>query len=109
MEQWDVYYYDFPPPIGRHPVVVISPSEQAANPAVEAVNIIKITTLREARAPKKLEVALDEEDSLSHLSAARVHPIYLVLKEDLYDRQGSVCLQRRQALSRKFIEVFRFY
>jgi mRNA-degrading endonuclease toxin of MazEF toxin-antitoxin module len=109
MDQWDIYNYAFPHPIGEHPVVITSPSELAMNPDIRDLNGFMVTTLREARAPRKLEVVLDEADSLHHLSVVRVHPIYQLSKDKLTHRLGRLSEGRIQALIRKIIEVYRYH
>ena len=107
MKQWDIYQYPFPDPIGHHPVVILTPNEQASNPDLHHVNVLMVVSLRTDRVLKKLEVALNGADGLDHLSAVKVLPIHLIHKKDLGAKRGSVGQTRQKAIAAKIREVYR--
>lgn len=107
MKQWDIHQYPFPEPIGPHPVIILTPDEQASNADLHHVNVLMVVSLRGGRGLKKLEVALNGADGLDHLSATKVLPIHLIHKKDLGEKRGVVSTLRRKAIAAKICEVYR--
>jgi len=107
MRQWDIFDFPFPHPIGTHPAVILSPDETAANPDVNRLNVLIVTTVRMGYEAGRYDVMLNGADGLDHLSRMRVLPIYQVDKSYLGARRGALSTTRQRVVARKIREVYR--
>ena len=105
MKQWDVWMYDFAE-AGPHPAIIISHPDRVARAPL--VNILICTSQRAQRLPKVNEVLLDREDGLEWETLCRCDLSYLVEKTALYQRRGSVSVERRRAIVRTITACFGF-
>ena len=105
MSPWEVWTFDFPD-AGAHPAVVISHPDRVRNAAF--VNILICSTHRANRPPKPIEVLLDETDGFDWPTLCRCDAIYFVPKDKLYQRRGSVSVERRRAIIRTIIASLGF-
>jgi mRNA-degrading endonuclease toxin of MazEF toxin-antitoxin module len=92
---------------GAHPAVILSNDERCQNADIKRVNALLCASVRVNRGPKPIEEVLDEADGLDWKTLVRCDMIHLLPKEGFRDRRGSVSPQRRRAIGRKIVEVFR--
>jgi len=106
--QWDLASFDFPAPVGEHPIVIISNPDRAAR--AKLVNVLYCTTQRQSRPPGPDEVLLDSADGLEWESYCRCDHIFSVETERLKRRAkpAKVTLERRRQISARIIQLFRF-
>lgn len=107
MRQWDVFDFPFPHPIGTHPAVILSPDEVAANPDVNRLNVLIVTTVRAGYEAGRYDVMLNGADGLDHFSRMRVLPIYQVDKSYFGTRRGTLSSVRQRVVAKKIREVYR--
>ena len=105
--QWDIANFDFPAPVGEHPVVLISHPDRAA--LSKLVNVLYCTTQRQARPPGPDEVLLNAEDGFDWETFCRCDHIFSVERDRLKRRPGpgKVTLERRRQISARIIHLFR--
>src|SRR6266571_4577022 len=106
--QWDVANFDFPAPVGEHPVVIISNPDRAAR--AKLVNVLYCTTQRQARPPGPEEVLLNSADGLDWETYCRCDHIFSVETGRLKRRTKSatVSVERRRQISDRIIQLFGF-
>lgn len=104
--QWDVAEFEFPPPVGAHPVVVISNPDRAAGAKV--VNVLYCTTQRQSRPAGPDEVLLNGADGLDWETYCRCDHLFSVERDRLKPRPNaaSVSLERRRQISAHIIRLF---
>jgi mRNA-degrading endonuclease toxin of MazEF toxin-antitoxin module len=105
MKQWDIWTCDFDE-AGPHPAVVISHPDRVARAPL--VNVLICSSQRAGRPPKANEVLLDTADGLDWETLVKCDLTYLVEKESLHNRRGTVSPVRRRALAQKIIGCFGF-
>lgn len=105
--QWDIASFDFPAPVGEHPVVIISNPDRAGRAKV--VNVLYCTTQRQSRPPGPDEVLLNGADGLDWETYCRCDHIFSVEREKLKARVGGakVSVARRRQIAAKMVELFR--
>ena len=105
--QWDVANFEFPAPVGEHPVVIISNPDRAAR--AKLVNVLYCTTQKQSRPPGPDEVLLDSADGLDWETYCRCDHIFSIERDRLKrrGRAGKVTLERRWQISAKLIHLFR--
>src|SRR5213592_2980403 len=99
--QWDVANFDFPPPVGEHPVVIISNADRASR--AKLVNVLYCTTQRQSRPPGLDEVLLNSADGLDWETFCRCDHIFSVERDRLKPRSkpAKVSPDRRRQISVK--------
>lgn len=105
MIQWEIYDYPFDEE-GLHPVLIISPTRVADNPAFASVNGLFCRTVRPLFQPKFFHFVLDEADGLDHQTVARCDHVYVLRREFIGARRGMVSKGRRLPLFRRMMECF---
>src|SRR6266566_4457576 len=107
--QWDVANFDFPPPVGEHPVVIISNPDRTAR--AKLVNVLYCTTRRQSRPPGPDEVLLNNADGLDWETYCRCDHIFSVEAGKLKRRvnPAKVTLERQREDSSKIVRLFRFH
>jgi mRNA-degrading endonuclease toxin of MazEF toxin-antitoxin module len=105
MKQWDVWTCDFAE-AGPHPAVVISHPDRVARAPL--VNVLIASSHRATRRARENEVLLNGADGLDWETLVKCDLMYLVEKDQLYQRRGSVGTARRRALVRRINACFGF-
>jgi len=105
MKQWDIWTCDFAE-AGAHPAVVVSHPDRVARAPL--VNVLICSSQRAMRDPRENEVLLNGADGLDWETLAKCDLMYLVEKERLYRRRGSVGTVRRRALVQRINACFGF-
>jgi mRNA-degrading endonuclease toxin of MazEF toxin-antitoxin module len=95
MKQWDIWTCDFAE-AGSHPAVVVSHPDRVA--LAPLVNVLICSSQRATRVPRENEVLLNGADGLDWETLVKCDLMYLVEKDRLYRRRGSVGAVRRRAL-----------
>ena len=107
--QWDIGNFDFPAPVGEHPVVIISNPDRAGR--AKLVNVLYCTTQRQSRPPGPDEVLLNSADGLEWETYCRCDHIFSVERGQLKPRPrpGQVSAPRRRQIAAMIVELFRFH
>lgn len=105
MKQWDIWTCDFAE-AGPHPAVVVSHPDRVARAPL--VNVLIGSSHRAAQEAREHEVVLDQADGLDWETLVKCDLMYLVEKDRLYRRRGSVGPARRRALVRRINACFGF-
>lgn len=106
MKQWDIY--NFPFSVERtHPAVILSVDEACDNAQIKEVNVLLCSSAEANRGPKPNEIPLDRQDGLDWKTMVRCQKNFLIDKDKLEHRIGSVSNVRRREIGRKIIELFR--
>jgi mRNA-degrading endonuclease toxin of MazEF toxin-antitoxin module len=105
MKQWDIWTCDFAD-AGPHPAVVISHPDRVAHAPL--VNVLIAASQRANRPARENEVVLNGADGLDWETLVNCDLMYLVEKERLYGRRGSVGTARRRALVQRINSCFGF-
>lgn len=105
--QWDIGNFEFPQPIGEHPVVIISNPERAARSKL--VNVLYCTSQRQSRPPGPDEVLLNGADGLDWETYCRCDHIFSVERDRVKARlnPAKVTISRRRQIAMKLIEMYR--
>ena len=105
--QWDIASFEFPEPVGEHPVVIISNPDRAARASV--VNVLYCTTQRQSRPPGREEVLLNSADGLDWETYCRCDHVFSVERSQLKRRpkHASVSTERRRQIAAKLVQSFR--
>lgn len=105
--QWDIGTFDFPTPVGEHPVVIISNSDRASR--AQLVNILYCTSQRQSRPPGPDEVLLNGADGLDWETYCRCDHIFSVERALIKRRAkpAKVTASRRKQISAKIVERLR--
>ena len=96
MKQWEIFSFDFPGDIGRHPAVIVSSQARVERGAM--LNVLLCSSHRATRPAKPFEVILDESDGLDWQTLCRCDLFFVVSPEELFSRRGIVGLDRRRAI-----------
>jgi hypothetical protein len=106
--QWDIGTFDFPAPVGEHPIVIISNSERANRSKL--VNVLYCTTQRQSRPPGPDEVLLNGADGLDWETYCRCDHIFSVERDLIRARSkpAKVSVPRRRQIAARIVERFRF-
>lgn len=101
--QWDIWKDR----ASGHWFVLISSPERLAGlgPQGGQFNGLMCFTIRGT--PKSVDVVLDNADGFERPTACQCDLFYPLLASNLTEKLGSVCEERRSAIIRKIIEVFR--
>ena len=105
MKQWDIWTCDFAE-AGPHPAVIVSHPDRAARAPL--VNVLIGSSQKANRPARESEVLLNGADGLAWETLVKCDLMYLVEKERLYRRQGSVGTARRRALVQRLNACFGF-
>ena len=105
MKQWDIWTCDFAD-AGAHPAVIISHPDRVARAPL--VNVLIGSSQRATREPRENEVVLNGADGLDWETLVKCDLMYLVEKERLYRRRGSVGPARRRLLVQRVNACFGF-
>ena len=95
MKQWDIWTCDFAD-AGPHPAVIISHPDRVARAPL--VNVLLGASQKASRPARENEVLLNGADGLDWETLVKCDLMYLVEKERLYGRRGTVTAVRRRAL-----------
>jgi mRNA-degrading endonuclease toxin of MazEF toxin-antitoxin module len=106
--QWDIANFNFPPPVGEHPVVIVSNPDRTARATI--VNVLYCTTQRQSRQPGPDEVLLNHADGLDWETYCRCDHMFSVERSLLKRRAypAKVSIERRRQISARIIQLFRF-
>jgi mRNA-degrading endonuclease toxin of MazEF toxin-antitoxin module len=105
MKQWDIWTSDFAD-AGPHPAVVVSHPDRVARAPL--VNVLICSRQKAGRPARENEVVLNGADGLDWETLVKCDLTYLVEKERLYRRRGSVGTVRRRVLARRINACFGF-
>ena len=105
MKQWEIWTCDFDE-AGPHPAVIISHPDRVARAPL--VNVLIASSQRANRPARENEVVLNGADGLDWETLVKCDLMYLVEKDRLYQRRGSVGSARRRALVQRRNACFGF-
>lgn len=105
MKQWDIWTCDFAD-AGPHPAVIVSHPDRVARAPL--VNVLIGSSQKASRPARENEVLLNGADGLDWETLVKCDLMYLVEKERLYRRRGSVGIARRRALVQRLNTCFGF-
>lgn len=91
---------------GPHPAIVVSHPDRVSRAPL--VNVLICSSQRAARQPRENEVVLNGADGLDWETLVKCDLMYLVEKDRLYRRRGSVGAVRRRALVQHINACFGF-
>jgi mRNA-degrading endonuclease toxin of MazEF toxin-antitoxin module len=101
MKPFDIFSWQPPGWPARHPAVIVSNADRAANkPEVE---VLMCSSKRAGRAALPGEILLDEADGLDWPTICKCDLIHAVKKSDLTGRRGEVAQARRAQMVRLII------
>jgi mRNA-degrading endonuclease toxin of MazEF toxin-antitoxin module len=103
VKQWDTFDCEFAH--GKHPCIVISPTDRCLNPDFQTVNVLAGQTHRANRSPRENEFLINGADGMDWETLVRCDFIWVARKHDLKTRRGRVGAERRRALGQKLIRV----
>ena len=106
--EWDIASFDFPDPVGEHPVVVISNPDRAT--CAKIVNVLYCTSQKQNRPAGPDEVLLNGADGLDWETYCRCDHIFSVERDKLKSRlrPAKVSVVRRRQIAARIVELFRF-
>ena len=105
MKQWDIWTCDFAD-AGPHPAVIVSHPDRVARAPL--VNVLICFSQRANRPARENEVLLNGADGLDWETLVKCDLMYLLEKERLYRRRGSVGTARRRLLVQRLNACFGF-
>ena len=105
MKQWDIWTCDFAE-AGPHPAILVSHPDRIAHAPL--VNVLIGSSQRATRPPRENEAVLNGADGLDWETLVKCDLMYLVEKDRLYRRRGSVGTARRRALVQRINACFGF-
>ena len=105
MKQWDICTCDFAE-AGPHPAVIVSHADRVARAPL--VNVLIGSSQKASRPARENEVLLNGADGLDWETLVKCDLMYLVEKERLYRRRGSVGTARRRAFVQRINACFGF-
>ncbi len=105
MKQWEIWTCDFAE-AGPHPAVVVSHPDRVARAPL--VNVLIASSQKASRPPRENEVMLNSADGLDWETLVKCDLMYLVEKDRLYRRRGSVGVVRQRALVQRINACFGF-
>jgi len=95
LRQYEIWWADLPPPIGRRPVLLLS--RDSAYDYLSRVTIVEVTsTIRNI----SVEVLLGREEGLRRRSVANLDNVHVVPKQSLASRIGALRSNRIQEVKR---------
>jgi mRNA-degrading endonuclease toxin of MazEF toxin-antitoxin module len=99
---------ELPAPIGKHPVVVVSPQKIIDEAGIKAVNALLCSSVRGSDRVGSREVYLDDADSLEGATGCQCHAMLLIPKQRFAGSscRGSVSRDRQDQIRRKLRETF---
>jgi mRNA-degrading endonuclease toxin of MazEF toxin-antitoxin module len=105
--QWDIGTFDFPAPVGEHPVVIISNADRAGRSKI--VNVLYCTSQKQNRPVGAEEVLLDAADGMDWETYCRCDHIFSVERDKIKTRPkpARITAARRVQIAAKIVEVFR--
>lgn len=107
LAQWDVVLVRIrPADKDPHPAVVISRPDVCRDPRWRRVNVLYGSTRRPASAATATDVVLNSADGLEGMTLVNCDQIWMVDKNRIESRYGSVSVERRRALSRTIHRAF---
>jgi hypothetical protein len=105
VRQWEIYDYPFAKE-GSHPVLIISNPLRSQNVAFEELNGLFCRSVRPNFQPQFFHFVLNQADGLEGMTAVRCDHIYVLRREFIGAKRGTVSAQRRLPLFRKVLECF---
>ena len=106
MNQWDIVRVRIrADDRDEHPAIILSPDEAIA--AFPRVCVFYGTTKRPGKAIEPGEILLNGSDGLDHMTVFDTLQIYMVAKANVSRKIGSVSFERRRALKRLIISIYR--
>ena len=96
MKPWEIWTWNFPENIGRHPAVIVSSAARAGRKPL--VEILRCTSQKAGRSAQPGEVLLDRADGLDWETLCRCDLLWLVEKAKLTGKRGSVTRIRRRQI-----------
>jgi mRNA-degrading endonuclease toxin of MazEF toxin-antitoxin module len=105
VKQWEIWTCDFDE-AGPHPAVIVSHPDRVARAPL--VNVLIGSSRRATREARENEVLLNGADGLDWETLVKCDLMYLVEKERLYRRRGTVGTVRRRALVQRLNACFGF-
>lgn len=105
MKQWEIWTCDFSD-AGPHPAVIVSHPDRVARAPL--VNVLIGSSQKASRPARENEVVLNGADGLDGETLVKCDLMYLVEKQRLYRRRGSVGTARRRALVQRLNACFGF-
>ena len=105
MKQWDIWTCDFAQ-AGPHPAAIVSHPDRVARAPL--VNVLIGSSRWASRPPRENEIVLNSADGLEWETLVKCDLMYLVEKDLLYRRRGSVGTARRRALLQRLNACFGF-
>jgi mRNA-degrading endonuclease toxin of MazEF toxin-antitoxin module len=105
MKQWDIWTCDFAE-AGPHPAIIVSHPDRVTRAPL--VNVLIGSSQRANRPARENEVVLDGADGLDWETLVKCDLMYLVEKERLYRRRGSVGTVRRRTVVQRLNACFGF-
>jgi mRNA-degrading endonuclease toxin of MazEF toxin-antitoxin module len=106
--QWDIAMFDFPAPVGEHPVVIISNPDRASR--AKLINVLYCTSQKQNRPAGPDEVLLNGADGLDWETYCRCDHIFSIERDKLKlrSRSSKVSPARRRQIAARIFETFRF-
>ncbi len=104
MKQWDTFDCEFSH--GKHPCIVISPTDRCKNPDLLTVNVLACQSYRAQRLPRENECLIDASDGMDWETLVRCDFVWVARKSELKQRRGKVGPERRRAIGQKLIRLF---
>ena len=105
MKQWEIWTCNFAE-AGPHPAVIVSHGDRVARAPL--VNVLIGSSQKASRPARENEVVLNGADGLDWETLVKCDLMYLVEKERLYRRRGTVTAARRRALVQRVNACFGF-
>lgn len=105
MTQWEIWTCDFAE-MGPHPAVIVSHPDRVARASV--VNVLAASSQRSNRPARENEFLLNGADGLDWETLVKCDRMFLVEKDQLYNRRGIVAPARRFGLVRRINAAFGF-
>ena len=103
-QPWEIRTLDFPGR-GEHPAELVSHPDRCARAAV--VNVLYCTSQRQSRPAQENEVVLNSADGLDWETFCVCDHMYSVETGQLKRKRGRVTRERRRAIRRKLIQLYR--
>jgi len=105
-KQWDIVSVRIlPTDRDRHPAIIFSPDEVASKCA--RVSVFYGSTKRPSRGVEPGQIVLNGADGLDHMTVFDVSQIFMIEQASIQDKLGEVSHERRRALKRLVISVYR--
>lgn len=106
MKQWEIYDFPHPSAENPHPCIVLSTQALIDSPDYQFINCLACKSSRADAKLKGSQVLLDEADKLDGPTIAKCAEIYRFLKAEAGRYRGTVCYERKRAISVKLIGFF---